>query len=141
LKQTVVGEVLAGVLVRDIMTQRPATVSPDITVQQAVSDYFLVHPHTAYPVVRDGAILGILTLQSVRAVPIDQRATVVVLQAMIPKERAVTVEPTMTALDAMQKMAPGNAGTALVVENGELLGVLTRGDVMRAIQTREVLAS
>jgi CBS domain-containing protein len=60
---------------------------------------------------------------------------------MIPKERAVTVEPTMTALDAMQKMAPGNAGTALVVENGELLGVLTRGDVMRAIQTREVLAS
>jgi Zn-dependent protease len=141
LKQTVVGETLAGVLVRDIMTQRPATVSPDITVQQAVSDYFLVHPHTAYPVVRDGAILGILTLQSVRAVPIDQRATVVVLQAMIPKERAVTVEPTMTALDAMQKMAPGNAGTALVVENGELLGVLTRGDVMRAIQTREVLAS
>lgn len=141
LKQTVVGEMLAGVLVEDIMTRQPVTVSPDITVQQAVSDYFLVHPHPAYPVVKDGVILGIVTLQSVRAVPNERRSTVAVAQAMVPRERAVTIEPTMTALDAMQRMAPGNAGTALVVENEQLLGILTRGDVMRAIQTREALAS
>src|SRR5712692_3363933 len=45
LRQTRLTESLAGVIVVDIMTRELLSVSPDASVQQLVSDYFLVHPH------------------------------------------------------------------------------------------------
>ncbi len=139
LRQTLVGETLTGVTVGDIMTREMLTVPPDITVQQLVSDYFLVHPHGGYPVVKDGQILGLITLQCVRAIPKDLRATKTVAEAMVPCERTVTVQPTLSAMDAMQKMGREKVGRILVTDGGKLLGMVTRGDVIRTIQTRQEL--
>ena len=140
LRQTVAGESLSGVLVGDIMSRQLVTVPPEMTVQQLVSDYFLVHPHDSYPVVKDGEILGIITLHGVRAIPKEQRLAMTVAQAMIPRESAVIVKPTTTALDVLQQMARQNTKRVLVVENGHLSGIVTRGDIMKTIQTRQVLA-
>jgi Zn-dependent protease/predicted transcriptional regulator len=139
LRQTLVGESLAGVTVADIMTRDVLTVPPTITVQQLVSDYFLVHHHEGYPVVKDGEVLGLVTLQSVRAVPKEKRDLETVQQAMAPSERTLAVKPTASALDAMQKMASNKAGQVLVVDQRRLLGVVTREDVIRTIQTRQEL--
>jgi Zn-dependent protease len=54
LRQTLVDETLSGVTVEHIMTRDVLTVPPSITIQQLVSDYFLVHRHEGYPVVKDG---------------------------------------------------------------------------------------
>jgi CBS domain-containing protein len=140
LRQTVAGESLSGVVVRDIMSHQLVTVPPDLTVQQVISDYFLIHPHDSYPVVKDGEIYGIITLQSVRAIPKEERPVITVGQAMIPRGQAVIVEPTTTALDVLQQMARVKTERVLVVENRQLVGIVTRGDVMKAIQTRQVLA-
>jgi CBS domain-containing protein len=139
LRQTLVGETLTGVTVGSIMTKNVLAIPPNITVQQVVSDYFLIHPHGGYPVVSDGRLLGLITLQCVRAVPKDTRGSEAVAQAMIPIERAVTAPPNLSALDAIQKMAREKVGRLLVTENGQLLGIVTRGDLMRTIQTRQEL--
>jgi Zn-dependent protease/CBS domain-containing protein len=139
LRQTLVGQSLAGVTVADIMTRDVLTVPPNITVQQLVSDYFLVHRHGGYPVVKDGEVVGLVTLQSVRAIPQEKRDLETVQQAMVPSERTLTVKPSANALDAMQKMASNKVGRVLVVDQGRLLGVVTREDVMRTIQTRQEL--
>jgi Zn-dependent protease/predicted transcriptional regulator len=139
LRQTLIGETLAGVEVGDIMTKDVVSVPPDITVQQMISDYFLVHRHDAYPVVKDEQVLGILTLQSVRDIPKDRRGTETVGQAMTPSERAIVVQSNLSALGAMQKMAKGRVGSLLVIENGKLLGIVTQGDVMKTAQTRQEL--
>jgi CBS domain-containing protein len=137
LRQTLVGETLGGVTVGNIMTRNVLTVSPDLTVEQLVSDYFLVHRHTGYPVVRDGTILGVVTLQSVRAIPKDMRNSTTVGQAMTHGEPMVAVKSTMSALDAMHKMARERVGRLLIIEDGKLAGIITRGDLMRTIQTRQ----
>ncbi len=139
LKQTLVGEALTGVSVGDIMTRDVMSVPPEITVQQLVSDYLLVHRHGGYPVLKDGKVLGLITMQCVRAVPKEKRDFETVQQAMIPSERAVLVKPSVTALDAMQKMARNKVGRVLVVEDGRLVGIATREDVVRTIQTRQEL--
>ena len=139
LRQTLVGESLTGVTVNDIMTRQLLTVPPDITVQQVVSDYFLVHPHGGYPVVKDGQLLGLITLPCVRVVPKDMRSMQTVAQAMIPRERTLMVQPNLSALDALQKMAREKVGRLIVAQNGQLLGLVTRGDLMRTIQTRQEL--
>jgi len=140
LRQTLIGEALSGISVGDIMTKTVLTVPPDISLQQLVSDYFLVHRHGGYPVAKDGQVLGIITLQCVRAVPKDQRSTLTVAQAMIPCERTVMVSPTLGAMDAFQKMARENVGRLLITQNGQLVGILTRGDLLRTVQTRQELA-
>jgi Zn-dependent protease/predicted transcriptional regulator len=139
LKQTLVGEALLGVSVGDIMTREVLTVPPEITVQQLVSNYLLVHRHGGYPVVKNGEVLGVVTLQSVRAVPKEKRDFVTVREAMVPFERTVMVEASVTALDAMQKMARNKVGRVLVIDGGRLLGIATREDVVSAIQTRQEL--
>jgi len=139
LKQTLVGEALTGVSVGDIMTRDVMSVPPEITVQQLVSDYLLVHRHGGYPVLKDGKVVGLITLQCVRAVPKEKRDFETVQQAMIPSERAVLVKPSVTALDALQKMARNKVGRVLVVEDGRLVGIATREDVVGTIQTRQEL--
>jgi Zn-dependent protease/predicted transcriptional regulator len=139
LKQTLVGQALTGVSVADIMTTDVVSVPPEITVQQLVSDYFLVHRHGGYPVVKNGEVLGLVTLQCVRAVPKEQRDYVTVQQAMIPCERTILVKPSLTAFDAMQKMARNKVGRVLVVDDSQLIGIATREDMVRTIQTRQDL--
>lgn len=139
LRQTLVGEALSGVTVGNIMTRNVLTVPPDITVQQLISDYFLVHRHGGYPVVREGKILGLITLQCVRSVPTELRATKTVGDAMVPCEHVIMVKPSITALDAMQLMARKKVGRLVVAEGGQLLGIMSRGDLMRTIQMRQEL--
>jgi Zn-dependent protease/predicted transcriptional regulator len=139
MRQTLVDETLSGVKVEEIMTRNVLTVPPDITIQQLVSNYFLVNRHEGYPVVKGGEILGVITLQCVRAIPEDRRETVTVEQAMVHCERTVTVKPTLTALDTLQTMAREKVGRVLVVEEGRLLGIVTQGDLIRTIRTRREL--
>jgi CBS domain-containing protein len=139
LKQTLVGDALLGVSVGDIMTREVLTVPPNITVQQLVSDYLLVHRHGGYPVVKDGEVLGVVTLQCVRVVPKERRDSVTVREAMVPFESTVMVKSSVTALDAMQKMARNKVGRVLVIDGGRLVGMATREDVVRAIQMRQEL--
>jgi len=139
LRQTLVGETLSGVTVNDIMTRQILTVPPNITVQQLVSDYFLVHPHGGYPVVEDGKLLGLITLDCVRAVPKETRSYETVARAMIPLEKTLAVPPNLSALDALQRMARERVGRFVVTQDGKLMGLVTRGDLMRTIRTRQEL--
>ena len=141
LRQTLVGETLSGVTIGDIMTRQILTVPPEITIQQVISTYFLVHPHGGYPVVGDGRLMGLITLDGVRAIPPDARETETVGKAMIPLERTLAVPPNLSALDALQKMARERVGRLLVTQGGQLLGVVTRGDLMRTIRNRQELES
>lgn len=135
--QTVISEALAGVRVGDVMTPEVVTVPPEMTLQRLVSEYFLVRTHGGYPVVQDGKLLGIITLQCVRAIPKDRWNDTMVADAMVSCERIVTIEPDAAAADAMTKMARHSVGRLLVTTNDDkLLGILTNGDLMRAVRVR-----
>jgi hypothetical protein len=94
---------------------------------QDLCEYFLVRTHGGYPVVQNGRLLGIVTLQCVRALPRDQWNNATVGEIIVSCERAVTVQPEAAALDAMAKMARQKVGRLLVTgKEGQLQGMLTR---------------
>lgn len=86
-------------------------------------------------------IFGKVTKQCVRSIPKKRRETVMVKEVMIPCERTVTIKPPASALDAMSTMAHQNIGRLLVLDGRRLLGIVTRGDFMRTIRTREELVA
>ena len=139
LRQTQMTEALHGVSVGNIMTRNILTVTPDLTVQQLVNDYFLVHPHGGYPVVQNDKLQGVVTMGSVRSIPREKREFETVAQAMVPYERIVTINSTASAAYAMQKMAKNQIGRLVVTEGDRILGIVTRGDLMKTIRTRQDL--
>lgn len=139
LRQTQITEALHGISVGDIMTKNLLTVGPDITVQQLVNDYFLVHPHGGYPVVQNDKLQGVVTMSSVRSIPREKREFEPVSQAMVPYEKLLTISPGASAADALQKMAQTNVGRLIVTDGDRILGIITRGDLMKTIRTRQDL--
>ena len=139
LKQTEMTEALHGISVGDIMTRDLLTVSPDISVQKLVTDYFLIHPHGGYPVVQNDKLEGVVTMSSVRSIPAEKREMETVAQAMVPYERIVTISPNASAAEALQKIAEKNIGRLLVTDGDRILGMITRGDLMKTIRTRQDL--
>ncbi|TMI30071.1 CBS domain-containing protein [Candidatus Bathyarchaeota archaeon] len=139
LKQTRMTDILSRVSVSDIMTKQLLTVSPDITVQALVTDYFLTHPHGGYPVVQNDKVVGLVTMDSVRTIPGDKRDLELVSQAMVPYEKTITVTPTVSAADALKRMAQKGVGRVLVMDQDKLLGIVSRGDIMRTLKTRQEL--
>ena len=51
----------------------------------------------------------------------------------VMSEELLTVEPTTTVLGAARKMFARRAGSALVVKGGEVEGIFTERDIMRAL--------
>ena len=140
LKQTEMTEALHGINVSDIMTRDLLTVSPDISVQKLVTDYFLIHPHGGYPVVRNDRLEGVVTMSSVRSIPAEKREVETVSQAMVPYARIVTINPNASAAEALQKIAEKNIGRLLVTDGDRIIGMITRGDLMKTIRTRQDLS-
>ncbi len=58
---------------------------------------------------------------------------------MVPYERIVTINPSASAAEAMQKMAQNQIGRLVVTDSDRILGIVTRGDLMKTIRTRQDL--
>jgi len=136
-QQALLREALGKVRVGDIMTHEVHTIDPGLTLDQAVADHFLPHKHGGFPVVWGDRLLGIITLQDVRDVARERRATATVRDTMTPLSRLRTVRPSASAYDAFVRMAQDGIGRLLVTDpDGSLIGILTRSDLLHVMRMR-----
>ncbi len=136
LQQTTVNQTLTDLKVSNIMTPEVVTIDPDISVIDAIRDYFYRYKHGGYPVVSDGKLKGVITSHDIQNLPKERWGSTYVWDIMTPTERLITVSPNEPATEALSKMSKHEVGRILVVENGKLIGIITRSDIMRAIRRR-----
>ncbi|WIV68582.1 CBS domain-containing protein [Natrialbaceae archaeon AArc-T1-2] len=144
-QQVVIKAAFTDVTVSDIMTAAPDldTVSPDTTVAELVQRMFSER-HTGYPVVEDGRLVGLVTLDDAQQIQPVERDAHHVEDVMTTELE--TVAPNADAMDALERMQRERIGRLLVVddaegeklqgdptENGDLVGLITRTDVMTAL--------
>jgi CBS domain-containing protein len=106
-------------------------IPPDLTLQQAVDDYFMRYDHSAFPVDEQGRTIGLLTLRGVRRVPSELWSTRRVREHMVPLGDQVLVAPHARMDDVLGKLEDGEAGRVLVVDDGEVVGIITPSDLTR----------
>ena len=136
MNETRVTQALTGVTVGELMTKGVKTVEPDLTLQQ-VQDYALIPlKHHGFPVVKDGELLGIITDEDVRKVKPEFWDEQHVRNVMRKTSDLVSVKPEDAAVDALIKLAKAGVGRLPVIEEGKLVGIITRSDFARAIQDR-----
>ena len=136
-KATVISVTLEGVKVRDVMTSVPNVVHvpPDWTVNQLV-DLMFRTKHMGYPVQESqtSSVLGVVTFADVRQIPAPERDTTRVKDIM--NRELISIGSDADALDALKLMASRNVGRLIVMDAEQIVGIVSRTDLMRAIQFR-----
>jgi Zn-dependent protease len=129
---------LSGVRVGDVMVAEPVTVGPDVSLQRFIDDVFFPHRHTAYPVVEDGEVIGLVSFRDALQTPRDQWHRVRVRDRMLPRERALVVDADRDLADVTADLTQDDLRRALVLVGGRPAGLLSMTDVTRVL---EVLAA
>lgn len=127
--QMVVRQSLKGLTVRDIMDTGFQTVDADTDLDTFVHENLAHSSQPVWPVTRDGSIIGVVAVQEIAAVPREQRPHVNVERVSLPVSGLPTVGADDSGLDAMGALE--TSGVALVVDNGEVTGLLTHSGVTR----------
>ena len=118
--------------VRDIMTPNPLHVTPETKVRDVIA-MMLKHKHLGYPVVKDGVLVGIVTLKDVINADEGER-----VERVMSRE-VVTVNPETDAFEALRIMSERGIGRLPVVEDGRLVGIVSRSDIVRVLEILEAL--
>ena len=124
-------DLLRGVEAEDVMASDLLRIPPELSLQDAVDDYFMRYDHGAFPVEEQGRTVGLLTLRGVRRVPREQWPTRQVRDHMVPLGDQVVVAPDARMDGVLGKLQDGEAGRVLVVDDGEVVGIITPSDLTR----------
>jgi Zn-dependent protease/CBS domain-containing protein len=129
-------QMLSNVEAHDVMARDLLRIPPDITLQQAVDDYFMRYDHGAFPVDDQGRTIGLLTIKGVRRVPREQWATQRVRDFIVPLGDQIAAAPDARMDQVMAKLDAGDGRRTLVVDDGEVVGIITPSDVTRWLNRR-----
>jgi Zn-dependent protease len=138
-QQVVLRDTLAGVQVRNVMAQQCLTVPADLQLNRLVEDHVLGAGHRCFFVADEGELGGLITLHNIRAVPRDQRDELVVSQIMTPADALFRARPDEDLLTLLQRMDEADVNQVPVMDNGHLLGVITREHLLRYMRLRSDL--
>jgi Zn-dependent protease/predicted transcriptional regulator len=132
---------LRGVEAEEVMAGDLVRIPPELSLQDAVDDYFMRYNHGAFPVEEHGRTVGLLTLRGVRQVPREQWSTREVRQHMVPLGDQVVVAPDARMDGVLGKLQDGEANRVLVAEDGEVVGIITPSDLTRWLRRWRALHS
>jgi Zn-dependent protease/CBS domain-containing protein len=125
---------LASVTVRQVMVQRVVPLLPDMTVQDAVDQYFVAQGFGEFPVCEEGQLLGMVTVQDVHTLPTTLWPWRRVREIMRPTSPAFCIPPDWSIMQAMDRMVQGGWDCLVVTENGEIVGLVTRSAIAHFLE-------
>ncbi len=121
--------------VADCMVPAKLTITPKTTVHKAVEEMLAAHLIGAPVVDENHSVIGFLSEQDCLSHLIsdnyfsDQR----LLVEDIMKHEVLFAEPSMSIIDLAQLMCGNKPKKFPVIENGKLIGIITRTHILRAL--------
>jgi len=139
--QQEMAELLRGVRVGDVMTKECPTVKGDLNLQTFVDDYLLRSGQRCFLVEEDGNNIGLVTAHQVKDVDRDKWPHMTVGEAMLRLSKLHAVKPGTSVSDALETMSREDVNQLPVISNNHLAGIVSRGHILRLLQTRAELQS
>lgn len=136
-RAVMVKALLGRLRVRDVMSFDIASIPADITVHEG-GERMLEERRTSFAVTLDGHPIGLLTLEAIQAVPPDKREHVLVREVATP---ARPLSPTEDAARALRLMSDTDVPQITVVDHGDLIGMVSRDDIVRSLKLTELESS
>ncbi len=127
--------VTRGLTIADIMSQSPLVLDPDLPVSE-IQELMIRYGFEGFPVVENGQVIGLVNRRSVdRAIAhkllTDARS--------IMNSGRVSIETTASLNDLQDLMTQSGWGQIPVTEKGQIVGIVTRTDLMNASREKELV--
>lgn len=135
-RQLAVRDAFAGLTPREVMQADVVTVEPDLALDRLVDEYFYTYKFRSFPVLEGGRLIGAISLKDVQGVPRAEWPARRVRDTMHLVREENLVRPGDDLSDVFRKMAEEDKGHLPVVEDGRLVGIVTRHDIMTLIQLK-----
>ncbi|HLR07373.1 MAG TPA: CBS domain-containing protein, partial [Pyrinomonadaceae bacterium] len=132
-------ERLRGVRVRDIMAGDWPVIDAKTNLETFVHDHLLKSGKRCFVVEENGHVAGIVTPHEVKDVDREKWSQLSVREVMLPLEKLHAVKPATSLTEALETMGREDINQLPVMSNGHLDGIVSRGHILRLLQTRAEL--
>jgi Zn-dependent protease/CBS domain-containing protein len=129
-KEIMTSTILEGIKVGEIMSREVKTVKPETKVEE-IMEIMFQDKHMGYPVMDGENMSGIVTFNDISQAKEGEGKKPV--SEFMTHELVVT-SPDEPLNDAMAKLNDADVGRLPVVENSQLVGIISRTDIMRAME-------
>ncbi len=126
---------LQDVTVGDMMSNPVTTVPPTLPVSQVISMMYS-SKHLGFPVVERDTLIGMVTLADINHMTSIDREAMQVRDVMT--RDPITLPPTAPLIDALKIMSARNFGRIPVVQDGKILGIVTRTDIIKVTELKQI---
>lgn len=130
---------LREVFVRDLMHHDPITGGSDLSILALVNDFVLARNVRGIPVCDDGRLVGIITLTDIKQVDQEMWPQTRVADVMTRLEELQTVTEDTQMSDVLRIMGTEDFHQLPVLRDGQLVGLITRSEIVRYLQFRQEL--
>jgi Zn-dependent protease len=125
-RQVQLNDLLKGHKVSEAMLGDCVSVSPGLTAEHIINEYALTKGQQCFPVMDGEKLEGIVSFDSLRGVAKEARRDKTAAQIMTPLAKMKTVEPTDELSKVLSIMTEGDVGQVPVVQNGKMVGLVSR---------------
>ena len=130
LRQEASGRIILKTRIADLVKRRPITAAPSLSIREAAT-IMAEHRVSALLVAEGERILGIMTDRDLRSKVVAAGTDVNLPITTIMTADPITVPSSALAFEAMLEMLGRNVHHLPVVDNGQLVGMVSSGDLMR----------
>ncbi len=135
--QLLMQRVLSGEPVRQFMKKDPVSVSPAMSLDQLIHNYFYKYHYKMFPVQDDaGNLEGCITLDRIKEIPREEWERRHVEDIVSQCSEQNTVEPSTDAMKVMARMNREGVSRLLVTDHGHLEGIVTLRDLFNFISMK-----
>jgi Zn-dependent protease/predicted transcriptional regulator len=129
--QLLMRNALAGEQIRRFMETEPIHVSPSLSVEQLVNDYFYKYHYKMFPVSDGQGLIGCVTSKQVKVLPREEWDRHTVRDVAVPCSDENAIPPQTDALQALSLMNRTGNSRLMIVEENRLLGIVTLKDMLK----------
>jgi len=132
---------LAGYRVSQAMSTNCAAVPADLLLQELVDDHILRSGQRCFLVNHGDTTVGLMTLHRIKEVPRTEWATTSAAQVMLPLDQLKYIEPDTELWAALQKMDRDGVNQLPVTRDHNVIGMLSREDVITFLRMLQDLGT
>lgn len=121
---------------RELMASPVKTITPETTIEEAGEKMYR-YGHSGYPVVENSELVGMITRRDLDKANHHGLGHAPVKAYM--STNIITITPETTLEEVQQTIIEHNIGRLPVLENGELIGIISRTDIIGAIHEQAAL--
>jgi Zn-dependent protease/CBS domain-containing protein len=135
-QQLTIRNLLAGHKVNEVMSRECLEVKPDTSLDTVINEHVLPRGTRCFPVVDGGLVKGLLTIHNIKGVPRERWSSTSVDEVMTPLDGLKKVGPDEELWAAMRDMTEEGVNQLPVMDDGHLLGMLGRDNIVSFIKVK-----